>query len=134
MTTVKTLTYLPLLIFAMAVNAANPAPSAASIPDAIADNSQALTAFEAKLQAAVEKGGYYPKEAAMNGEQGVVVVEFDYAGDGKATNVTLGATTASRDLNRAAIRSVENAKFPPKPSELAGVTHFHIKLTYTLGH
>ena len=118
------------LLFASGALGADPAPAATTA--AAADNSQALAAFQAKLQAAVEKGITYPKEAVLSGEQGVVVVEFDYAGDGKASNVTLGATNASGHINRAAVKAVEKATLPPKPAELARMTHFHVKLTYTL--
>jgi TonB family protein len=129
---IKALTCLALLSFATISNAAD--PTSAPAPATAADNVQAVTAFEAQLQKAVEKVVVYPKEAVLSGEQGAVVVEFDYAGDGKATNVTLGATTASGHINRAAVRAVEKATLPPKPPELAKVSHFHIKLTYTLGH
>ena len=112
--------------------AADTTPASTTVPVAAAVNGQALTAFEAKLQTAVEKGITYPKEAVLSGEQGTVVVEFDYAGDGKATNVTVGTTNASGHLNRAAVHAVEKATLPPKPPELSRVTHFHVKLTYTL--
>jgi TonB family protein len=131
-TGIKALTCATLFSFAMISNAAD--PTSAPAPATTADDAQAVAAYEAQLQKAVEKVAAYPKEAVLGGEQGAVVVEFDYAGDGKATNVTLGATTASGHINRAAVRAVEKATLPPKPPELVKVSHFHIKLTYTLGH
>jgi len=97
------------------------------------DANPAVAAFEALLQKAVDKKARYPKESIMSGDQGMVEVEFDYLGDGKATNITLGAITASGALNRAAMKSVSEADLPPKPPELASMTHFHVMLTYTLG-
>ncbi|HEY3644623.1 MAG TPA: energy transducer TonB [Gammaproteobacteria bacterium] len=129
---IKTLICSALLSLATGAFAADPAPAPTSTPAAAADNSQALAAFEAQLQKAVEKGVVYPKAAVLSGEHGTVVVEFDYAGDGRATNVTLGASDAGGHINRAAISTVEKAKLPPKPAELAGVMHFQVKLTYTL--
>ena len=116
------------LLLAGAVLAADPAPTAATSLDA------AKVAFQLQLDAAINKGRYYPKKAVLAGEQGTVIVEFDYLGGGKATNATLGAVTASRNLNEAAIHTVERAVLPPKPPELASVTHFQFKVTFTLGH
>lgn len=110
-----------------------PATPAAPAPQLTAQSDTPMAVFQAQLQKAVNEKRYYPKQAVLSGEQGVVEVEFDYVGDGKATNITLGKTTATKSLNRAALDSVRDAVLPPKPPELASEMHFHIFLKYTLG-
>ena len=55
----------------------------------------------------------YPIGARRRGEEGTVILDVAVAADGSATSVSLVSSSGFRDLDRAAQRAVEQARFKP---------------------
>lgn len=55
----------------------------------------------------------YPAASQRAGEEGTVIVRVDVDASGTPTSVTLGQTSRSRDLDRAALRAVRGWTFEP---------------------
>ncbi len=68
----------------------------------------------------------------LKGETGETVVSFDYM-DGVVSNIHVDRSSGSRELDQAAVQAVQKAVLPPKPAELAGVSHFVFHLEFALG-
>lgn len=91
-----------------------------------------IEAFQKQMLQAVDEKKIYPKVAILNREQGIVVVSFDYTDGNKASNVKISRTKSSNVLNNAAIKAVEDADLPAKPSGLEKVKHFTVSIRFML--
>lgn len=108
-------------------------PSPPPIPTSKPVNQDTIMAeFTASMHAAIEAQKQYPKEAILAGDTGTVTLSFDYV-NGAVSNVKVDKSSGSRSLDRAAIQAVNKATMPPKPAELAGISHFVILLNFNLG-
>jgi periplasmic protein TonB len=78
---------------------------------------------------------YYPPEAGMNGEQGVVTVRVLVRRDGKVESVQLESPTSSPWLNMASVAVFRNADLPPLPSEVTdNAVPVHFTIHYVIVH
>lgn len=85
------------------------------------------------LAAWYHRHGYYPPEAGMNGEQGVVTVRVLVRRDGKVESVQLESPTASPWLNMASVAVFRNADLPPLPSDVTeAVVPMHFTIHYII--
>ena len=108
-------------------------PSPPPIPTSKPVNQDTLMAeFQASMKAAIDAAKVYPKEAILAGETGTVTVSFDYV-NGVVSNIKVDRSSGSRALDRSAMNAVQKAQMPPKPAELAGISHFVVLVNYTLG-
>jgi len=108
-------------------------PSPPPIPTSKPVNQDTLMAeFQASMKAAIDAAKVYPKEAILAGETGTVTVSFDYI-NGVVSNIKVDRSSGSRALDRSAMNAVQKAQMPPKPAELAGISHFVVLVNYTLG-
>jgi protein TonB len=108
-------------------------PSPPPIPTSRPTNPDSIMSeFAASALAAINAQKVYPKEAVMAGETGETVVSFDYV-NGVVSNIHVDKGSGSRALDKAAVAAVQKAALPPKPAELAGVSHFVFHIAFTLG-
>ncbi len=80
------------------------------------------------MRRAVKAALIYPPAARMAGQKGDVHVGFDYL-DGAASNVAAAVSSGLPMLDRAAVATVQSARLPPPPPELA---HHAMHLTITV--
>lgn len=94
-----------------------PAPAPAPVPD----NSKARASdlYAAKVHAAVQAAHYYPPAAAALRYTGRVRVEF-HLRDAIPGEARLVVSSGIGMIDRAALSAVQNAHYPPPPSELRG--------------
>jgi TonB family protein len=106
---------------------ATPARSEPTLQD-----SDLFSAYEAKLQAAVQDAAIYPNVARMQRRQGRARIQFEYA-DGKFGPVAVVASSGSAVLDRAAANAVERAQLPQPPEQIAARRlDFLIWVSFTL--
>ena len=108
-----------------------PAPAPRAAPAAVE------ASFTGRLLQAVqaEARRSYPPSARLMGTTGQAAVMFEYR-DGAVHVTGLAQTSGSPVLDRAALSAVQNASYPPPPSELAGQTLVrlvHVKYELTPG-
>lgn len=61
---------------------------------------------------------------------GTALVEFEHAGDGKATEVKLYSSSGDGALDEAAIQAVQDVDLPPVPDNLQGQHHFVMSVSF----
>ena len=107
-------------------------PSPPPIPTSKPVNQDTLMAeFAASMRAAIDAQKTFPKEALLAGESGTATISFDYV-NGVVSNIKVERSSGSRALDRAAMQAVQKAAMPPKPAELAGISHFSIPVDFNL--
>jgi outer membrane biosynthesis protein TonB len=88
--------------------------------------------FEYRVFTAIDSYRVYPKEALFAAAQGLTTVVFDYL-DGKASNVSVVASSKNGSLDNASRKAVSNAVLPQPPAEYAGKTlHMVMYFCYSL--
>lgn len=116
-------------------------PSDASVPRAhpVAppppplEGKEALT-FEEQLLAAVQASvdGHYPPAARLMHQQGQANVGFDYL-DGRVSHITLVQSSGSEMLDKAALATVRDARYPPPPERLLHqLEHYEVWVKFRL--
>ena len=70
----------------------------------------------------------YPREAILEGTQGIATIEFKYF-DGKAIDVAVAQSSGSIVLDKAAVSAVAHARLPPQPTWLP---HEPLRMTVTI--
>jgi TonB family protein len=88
--------------------------------------------FSAGMLLAINEQKAYPRVSLLKGETGETVVSFDYV-DGVVSDIHVDRSSGSHELDEAAVRAVQRAVLPPKPAELAGLSHFVFHLVFALG-
>jgi TonB family protein len=73
-----------------------------------------LEEFSYEQKIAVDKAKLYPRNAILDGAQGVSIVFFDNV-DGKAANVHLIKSSGDKSLDTAAVQAVSDAQLPTPP-------------------
>ena len=77
--------------------------------------------------------GYYPRQAAENGEDGTVELEITVKRSGQVTDVSVRSRSGSSWLDLGALSILRNAKLTPLPDELEGDTvTIPVRLSYLL--
>ncbi len=93
-----------------------------------------MQVFDIALYTAVTAKREYPQEAVNHGAQGVVTVGFKYH-EGKASEIKTENSSGSPVLDRAAMRSVQQAHMPPQPPWMQQEPlNMTISLCYSLGN
>lgn len=88
--------------------------------------------FRYDVYTAIDYWKIYPKEAILEGATGNTVVDFDYL-DGKATNITMTASSKSRGLDTASIGTMTKAIMPAALVSDAGKSiHMEVLFCYSL--
>lgn len=90
------------------------------------------SAFLANILRAINDQKVYPKISMLKGDTGETVVSFDYV-NGVVSNIRVDKGSGFRELDQAAIQAVQRAALPPKPAELAGISHFTFIIAFDLG-
>ncbi|HEY4251493.1 MAG TPA: TonB family protein [Roseomonas sp.] len=85
--------------------------------------------WRAAFQAWLQRNGYYPPEAARNGEDGPVTVRFDVDRDGRVTSLRLIYASGSRLLDMATTGLLRDRTIPPFPPGTRGGDTATITLT-----
>jgi len=81
---------------------------------------------------AIDYAKIYPKEAVIEGAQGITTVVFDYA-DGKASDISMIKSSESKILDKASVGTVTRAIMPPEPVIYAGkILHMEVLFCYAL--
>jgi TonB family protein len=75
-----------------------------------------------ELSAWVRRHAYYPQQAAMNGEDGDVMVEVSANPNGHVTSVELRQRSGSQWLDMALLGMFRDANLPPLPDENEPIT------------
>jgi TonB family protein len=91
-----------------------------------------LETFGLQMHDAIAKQNGYPVFATEYHRQGAVRVSFDYAGDGRARDITIVGTRGDPTLDQQAIKAVKEAALPPFPTDITGSHHFVIVEVFTL--
>jgi protein TonB len=110
---------------AVAAPSAAPAGSAATgeggVEAATAGSAVGAAAadWRAALAAWVQAHKDYPRSARLRGIEGVVVVRFTVARDGRVTSVEVEGSSGARVLDEAVRRLLEGAQLPPFPPAMA---------------
>lgn len=90
--------------------------------------------FQDSIYAAVDATKVYPKDAIISGATGATTLGFDYL-DGKATGITIVASSRDRILDKSSLAAVTNAQMPPAPVAYAGKTlHMEVTVCYYLNN
>ena len=76
-----------------------------------------------------KRHGYYPPEAGMNGQQGIVTVGLKVRHDGQVEAIRLESRSGSPWLDMASLSVFRDAKLPPLPPD---VTAAQIPLHFTI--
>ena len=84
--------------------------------------------FQTTIYNAIDNQKVYPKDAVIEGAQGITTVGFDYA-DGKATDIAMTKSSNDKDLDDASVGAVTKAVVPAPPAIYAGKT-FHMELMF----
>ena len=84
-----------------------------------------------ELSAWVHRHAYYPEQAAMNGEDGDVMVEVSANPNGHVTSVELRQRSGSQWLDMALLGLFRDANLPPLPEENEPIT-FNFLMHYIL--
>jgi TonB family protein len=93
-----------------------------------------LEEFSYEQKVAVDRAKVYPKDAILNGAQGVTTVFFDNVG-GKAADVHMVKSSGYKSLDMAALEAVKHAQLPSPPNwYVAKPLHFQIAICYSLGN
>jgi protein TonB len=79
----------------------------------------AESSLEARIREAVQAAVQYPAAARLMSLRGRARVRLDYQ-DGAVDGVGLAQSAGNDLLDRAAIRAVQEARYPKPPSEIAG--------------
>ena len=79
----------------------------------------AESSLEARIREAVQAAVQYPAAARMMNLRGRARVRLDYQ-DGNVGGVGLAQSAGNGLLDSAAIRAVQEARYPKPPSEIAG--------------
>lgn len=112
----------PRSFHAPAARAHLPAPShskaseSAAHPQA-ARRARLTKAFKHRVRSAVEAAARYPRAARMMGLRGQAQVAFDYK-NGRVSNERISHSSGHVLLDRAALRAVRGADYPPAPDAL----------------
>ncbi|MBR0667869.1 TonB family protein [Roseomonas hellenica] len=85
--------------------------------------------WRAAFQAWLQRNGYYPPEAARNGEDGPVTVRFDVDRDGRVRSLRLIYASGSRLLDMATTGLLRDRTIPPFPPGTQGGDTATITLT-----
>ncbi len=110
-----------------------PQPPPIPTPQPKVDINAIQAEFYAQLKAAIDAAKVYPRQAILAGATGTATVSFDYH-DGKVSNIRIDRSSGDRSLDRAAMDAVNNAHYPPPPSQFVGQTiHPVITVVFTLG-
>jgi protein TonB len=98
--------------------AAVPSHPVAPPPPPPAEGTKALT-FEQRLLAAVQAAvdGHYPSAARLMHQEGQADVGFDYF-DGQVSHIALVQSSGSALIDKAALATVHDARYPPPPEKL----------------
>jgi TonB family protein len=84
-----------------------------------------------ELSAWVRRHAYYPEQAAMNGEDGDVMVQVVANPDGHVTSVEMKMRSGSRWLDMALMSMFRDANLPPLPDGTEPIT-FNFTMHYIL--
>ncbi|MGH8378184.1 MAG: energy transducer TonB [Gammaproteobacteria bacterium] len=87
-------------------------PDHAAPPEKTCDESELL---KARMHKAIYDAIKYPPNALYTSWKGVVAVKFNYL-NGHVKNARIIASSGTGILDRAAMRAVKSAKYPPAPS------------------
>jgi protein TonB len=90
--------------------------------------------FEQRLLAAVQAAvdGHYPPAARLTHQQGQADVGFDYL-DAQISHVTLVQSSGSALLDKAALATVRDARYPPPPEKLLHqLQHYEVWVKFRL--
>lgn len=83
--------------------------------------------------AVLQRRGYYPRAAGLQGEDGTAVARLLIDRSGKVLSVELVQRTGFALLDAASLAAVRGAKLPPPPAELQGETFtWDIPINYVL--
>ena len=89
------------------------AGAASNSPFARLPGSHSATDWRNELSAWVRDHAYYPEQAAMNGEDGNVMVQVTANPDGHVTSVQLESRSGSQWLDMALMGMFRDAHLPP---------------------
>lgn len=90
-------------------------------------------AFRYSMFDAIDYAKVYPKDAIIEGMQGINSVDFDYT-DGKAAGIRLTKSSGRKTLDRASLTAVTKAVMPEPPAAYAAKTfHIEVLFCYALG-
>lgn len=80
-----------------------------------------------------KRHGYYPPEAGMNGEQGIVTVGMEVRHDGQVEAIRLEGRSGSQWLDMGALAIFRDAKLPPLPANVsAAQIPLHFSIHYVI--
>ena len=88
----------------------------------------AIFDFYRQIRVAITDASAQAQALQISGAQGAVQIDFDYSGDGKATNIHVTGRSNDDRIQRASLDAVKNATFPPKPAELKDITRFEVQI------
>ena len=75
--------------------------------------------YLSRVQQLIERHKYYPDRAKQRREEGVVLVRFTIASDGKIVELSIAKRSAYRRLDRATLKGIKSiGQFPPIPPKL----------------
>ena len=102
-------------------------------PDARSDNPEVGENWLNEVSAWWHRHGYYPPEAGLNGEQGIVTVEMQVQHDGRVTAIRLEGRSGSQWLDMGALSVFRDAKLPPLPPDVtAAAIPLHFTIHYII--